>query len=127
MQVKFTTTSIALLIFLIVSFWSSGVMLIRLLSMYQVWGSSALTILLFLVSIPLVILSMVSVNKLLRVMQVDTKRHVYCILAGVLLVHGVLLSSYPEVYALTSSLSLSAAGWLLWFGGVAVLVIGCSD
>jgi hypothetical protein len=123
MQTKWNTITVVTFIFLIVSFWSSGVALIRLLISYQVWNSGALTALSFLLSIPLAILSVVSVKKLLTAMHLRHKRYINFIIAGVLVVHGVALSVYPAVYALVSSSSLLVAGWLLWFGGVVVVTV----
>lgn len=103
------------------SFWSSGVFFIRILGTYDIWGSSAYLSALYAFSIPLVYISIRAVKGLFA-SQAQAISVVVDTLASVLLVHALLLSTIPTIYALEPSSSLRAAAWLLWFGGLAVVL-----
>lgn len=104
------------------SFWSSGVFLIRTLNAYQVWDSGLLRMLLFAFSIPLVYLSILSVQKMFRALGREVGTATQYIIALVLILHALALCLYPGLYTLVPSAALSAAAWLLWFGGNALLL-----
>ena len=107
---------------LALSFWSSGVFLIRILNAYQVWNGGILLACLFVLSIPLIYLSIKSVQKMFRAIGKEAETSVYYIIALVLILHAVVLSLHPELYSLVWSPALAAAAWLLWFGGSALIM-----
>ena len=113
-------------VLLSLSFWSSGVFLIRILNGYQIWNSGVWLTLLFALSLPLVYLSILSVQKIFRAIRREATPPTHYIIALVLILHAVALSLYPALYTLVSSPALSAAAWLLWFGGIAML-LGCAS
>ena len=105
------------------SFWSSGVFLIRALGSYDVWNSGIRLGTLFALSIPLVYISIASVKKIFARIGGEAAASVHYIIALVVLLHALVLSTYPGVYGFTPSPALAASSWLLWFGGVAMVVV----
>ena len=108
--------------FFIISFWSSGVFLVRVLSSYDVWSSGSGTALLYLLSIPLVYVSILGIKKLYYSSKDRGDSIVYDTISGVLLLHAVTLTLFPYLYAVEASSALSAGAWLLWFGGWALIL-----
>lgn len=110
------------IVLLSLSFWSSGVFLIRILNAYQVREGGISRALLFAFSIPLVYLSILSVQKMFRAMGRVAGTATQYIIALVLILHALALCLYPGLYTLVSSPALSATAWLLWFGGTAIIL-----
>ncbi len=79
--------------------------------------------LLFAASIPLAYLSILSVYKFFSRSNEEIYVLVKHTIAGVLLAHGVALTFLPAFYAFEASISLTAAAWLLWFGGLVVFLL----
>ena len=104
------------------SFWSSGVFLIRILNVYQVWSGGISLACLFVLSIPLIYLSIQSVQKVFKALGKPAETPIYYIIALVLILHAMVLGLHPELYSLVWSPALAATAWLLWFGGSALIV-----
>lgn len=113
-------------LFFTLSFWSSGVALIRVLSAYQAWQSSGWLTILFLATVPLVWMSVVGMRRVYLRWYTDTTPPLSLLVALVLLCHGLALSVYPALYGAGSDVALASA-WLLWFGGVALVIIGFTE
>ena len=109
------TTYVAAVCILSVSFWSSGVVLIRALEAYELWRAPYLAPL-FLLSVPVVLASMYGTRRTARALRLQDDG-ILDILSSVLLLHAIALGFMPSLYALATSSELSAAAWLLWFGG----------
>ena len=92
-----------LIIISALSFWSSGVVLVRVLNSYNVWNGGILLASLFILSIPLVYFSIISVEKMFRALHVDPNSSITYIIALVVLIHALMLSTYPSVYSFTRS------------------------
>lgn len=104
---------------LTLSFWSSGVVLIRMLHSYELWSSPALLGTMFVLSVPMVSMSIYGVRSMFSTSGDNAL--VYDTLQGVLLMHGVALGFFAKMYSFMPSGEISAAAWLLWFGGIAVV------
>jgi hypothetical protein len=102
------------------SFWSSGVFLIRGLSGYGFLSSPLAILALFAASLPLAHVSIYAVRRMTDALYRNSSS---LILASVLLMHSLALVVTPSLYGLIPSSALSAAAWLLWFGGVATVLI----
>lgn len=104
------------------SFWSSGLFLIRVLDTYTIWSSTLGAVVVFIVSMPLVYVTVFSVRKILAYYPDFGSSIVYGTLAGVLLMHGLLLGSAPQLYAFNPSPTLMATAWIIWFSGFTLVV-----
>lgn len=109
---------------LAVSFWASGVGLIRLISWQELWGGLANAVL-FVLSIPTAWLCIVSVRRLAGLAPAQVLTGTALITAVVALLDGVAMTWWPALYG---GPALLAAAWLLWFVGavlgVAVMQAG---
>lgn len=112
---------------LTLSFWSSGLFLIRILSNYDTWSSSFGVTLVFLVSLPLTYAAVLFVKKPFSHSPAFGSSVVYGTLAGVLLAHGLLLGFAPYLYAFSPSPTLMATAWIIWFSGVTLVVARSTD
>lgn len=121
-MIKNTIIAKGIVLLFSLSFWSSGVFLIRILHTYHVWDGGIPLAFLFMLSIPLGYLSIMSVRSMWRVIGQEASTPTHYIIALVLLLHAAALSLYPGLYALVPSEALSAAAWLLWFGGSAMVI-----
>ncbi len=108
---------------LTLSFWSSGVFLIRALHSYDLWNSPVFLGILFTLSVPLVSLSIQSVRRILSSPSYGGESIVYNTLQYVLILHGLALGFIPNLYSFTPSGEISASAWLLWFGGIALALV----
>jgi hypothetical protein len=104
------------------SFWSSGLFLIRVLTAYSVWDSGIRFTALFALSLPLIYISSVSVKRIFARMGSETAAPLNFIIALVIILHALVLSIYPALYGFAPSPALAAAAWLLWFGGAAMAI-----
>ncbi len=109
-------------ILFVISFWSSGVLLIRTLDSYDAWSSVTGITLLFILSIPLVYVSILGVQKIFHASKDRGDSVVYDTLTGVLIVHAVALIFFPDLYSFDANTALSAVAWLLWFGGWTLII-----
>ena len=98
---------------LAVSFWASGVGLIRLISWQELWGGLANAVL-FVLSIPTAWLCIVSVRRLAGLAPAQVLTGTALITAVVALLDGVAMTWWPALYG---GPALLAAAWLLWFVG----------
>lgn len=109
---------------LAISFWASGVGLIRLISWQELWGGLANAVL-FVLSIPTAWLCIVSVRRLAGLAPAQVLTGTALITAVVALLDGVAMTWWPALYG---GPALLAAAWLLWFVGavlgVAVMQAG---
>jgi hypothetical protein len=83
------------------------------------WNNGFALVALFLLSIPLVYISIVSVKSIFAKMGKATAAPLEYIIAWVVVLHVLFLSLYPGVYGFAPSPTLTATAWLLWFGGIA--------
>lgn len=111
-----------LIVLLSLSFWSSGVFLIRILHTYHVWDGGIPLVLLFVLSIPLVYLSIESTRAIFTRMGEEDTSPTSAIIALVVLIHALVLVMYPALYGFVPSPALAATAWLLWFGGSAMII-----
>lgn len=104
------------------SFWSSGVMLIRFLDSLHVWSRPSLLLgLIYIISVPLIFFSIAGVQKIF----IRSNRHasvVRHIIGLVLTLHAVAITLQPSLYLFTPESTPYATAWLLWFGGVAIIL-----
>ncbi len=105
------------------SFWSSGVFLVRALAAYDLWSSPLYVGIIFVTSLPLAYITIPGTKQLLQA----THRTMLSILAAVMALHSLALTLSPQIYALHESAQLPATAWLLWFSGAALLSILYSD
>jgi hypothetical protein len=122
MKVKWNKVTLGIIGFLAFSFWSSGVMLIRVLGEYGIWNGGTSFWIFSALSVPLVWFSILGVKKMLGAIETDRNILILYIISLVVIAHAVFLSSYPRLYAFTESPPLEAAAWLMWFGGCSMLV-----
>ena len=110
---RLTRGQILGLLALAISFWASGVGLIRLISSLELWGGTGSAII-FVLSIPVAWLCIVSVRRLVGLAPAQVLTGTALITAVVTLLDGVALTWWPALYGFPS---LLAAAWLLWFAG----------
>jgi hypothetical protein len=103
------------------SFWSSGVVLIRLFSSLDLSQKSLTLAAIFILTIPVVYGSIVGVRNIYARVQHATPPF-STLIALVLAMHGIALSWFPSLYGLAASSGLAATAWLLWFGSAALLM-----
>lgn len=115
MRLRFITLFFAL------SFWSSGVALIRVLEHYGVWQDTLLVGAMFVVTIALVYVSVKAMRRIYARWYTETTTPLSLLVATVLIIHGLAISVYPALYG--APVSLLEGAWLLWFGGWALLAI----
>ncbi len=101
------------LLALAVSFWASGVGLIRLISSLQLWGGTGSAVL-FTLSIPTAWLCILSVRRLAGLAPAQVLTGTALITAVVGLLDGLAITWWPALYG---GPALLAAAWLLWFVG----------
>lgn len=116
------TAYVTLVTLLTLSFWSSGVMLIRFLDSLQAWSRPSLLLgLIYLISVPLIFFSIAGVQKIF----VRSSRHASAVrqITGlVLTLHAVVITLQPSLYLFTPESAPYATAWLLWFGGIAIVL-----
>ena len=103
-----------------ISFWLSGVFLVRLISSYGLWGgwSGAL---IFALSIPVAAVSIRGVQMLLHLPPSELLPTVALITALVGMLHGVAITYAASLYRAQGHDLTLASAWLVWFVG-AVLI-----
>ena len=116
------TVYLILVTLLTLSFWSSGLMLIRFLDSLQAWSRPSLLLgIIYLLSVPLIFFSTVGVQKIF----IRSSRHatvVRQITGLVLTLHAVAITLQPSIYLFTPESTPYAIAWLLWFGGIAIML-----
>ncbi|MCG3769224.1 MAG: hypothetical protein JW384_00345 [Nitrosomonadaceae bacterium] len=105
------------------SFWSSGVFLIRALTTYGAWDESIHFAGLCIVSVPVAFLCVAGVRRMLVSFGTGAEHMLYAISGVVLLAHGCAIGFYPSLYGFVQDADLRVLAWLLWFGGVVVLSV----
>lgn len=108
------------IIFFALSFWSSGVALIRLFSNSHVLENDLALASIFLLTVPIVYYSVVGMRKIAARAHQVIARALTMLVACVLALHGLALSAYPQLYGFSPTAALTAAAWLLWFGAIAL-------
>ncbi len=112
-----------LTILLAISFWSSGVMLIRFLATQNIWSQGPQLWLVYGLSIPIIFVSIRGVqNIFVRFFVQQYPEAIYQITGLVLMAHALALTCIPTLYFFTPGTSLYATAWLLWFGGITILL-----
>lgn len=112
-----------LVILFAVSFWSSGVMLIRFLGSVNTWSTeSVLLPLVYGLSVPIIFFCIRSVESFFTRLYPDRTGAVYHITGLVLVVHAAVGTLFPSLYMFTAGPTLHAIAWLLWFGGITILL-----
>jgi hypothetical protein len=98
-------------------------MLIRFLDSLHVFTNSGVALLLvYAISVPVIYLSIRGVhNFFVRMFKINTTA-VYQVTGLVLTLHALIISLFPTLYLFTPSSALFATAWLLWFGGVVLLL-----
>ena len=114
----------AIVAFLVVSFWSSGVVLIRACDAYRLWDGGIGTIVVFIAAIPLVFGSVAGTKRLLRALHDSPEMILWYTVIGVVLVHAAVLTLSPQLYGFASSPGLVSVSWLLWFSGFCMIACG---
>lgn len=105
------------------SFWSSGVMLIRFLGSVGVWSHGGVGLgLVYALSVPLIFISISGVHNLFTRLTRGHTTAVFQITGLVLMMHALVTTLVPTLYRFTSTSGLYATAWLLWFGGVTILL-----
>lgn len=123
MKLKLHFFYIILVVILALSFWSSGIVLIRFLHSLGVWtGSGSALPLVYAISVPIIYVSIRGVqNFFTRIFKTSTAA-VYHITGLVLMLHACVISISPALYLLTPNPELFATAWLLWFGGIVLFL-----
>ena len=112
-----------LVIVLAISFWSSGVFLIRILNSLNIWSPHNVQLwLVYGFSVPLIFIAIGSVQNLFTRLFTQPTNAVYKITGLVLTIHALTITHFPVLYFFTPSPGLYATAWLLWFGGITILV-----
>ena len=114
---------LSIVIALAISFWSSGVFLIRFLDLHTVWSPHNVQLwLVYGLSVPLIFISISSVQNLFTRLFKPHEGLIYQITGLVLILHALIIPLFPTLYFFTPSPALYAAAWLLWFGGITILI-----
>ena len=101
------------IVLLCLSFWSSGVFLIRFMSDYRLW-SGWTEVLLFVVSPVVATVCIVAVRRALTLTS-DTFVPTIVLITGLVVgLHGLVLILFPALYGDRSYL-LPSVIWLVWF------------
>lgn len=112
-----------LIIVLALSFWSSGIMLIRFLGTFNTWSLGPQLYFVYGLSVPIIFVSIRGVQNLfVRLYKEKCPAAIYQITGIVLMMHALLISLVPALYSFTPTTGLYATAWLLWFGGVTILL-----
>jgi hypothetical protein len=98
-------------------------MLIRVLGTFGIWNGGGMYVVFLIVSIPLVFISIVSVDKMTARFETRAGSIISDTATGVLLVHALAIGLFPGVYAFASDPHLRATAWLLWFGGLVIVMM----
>jgi hypothetical protein len=105
------------------SFWSSGVMLIRFLDTFHLWSHSFLLLgFIYIFSVPVIYVAIRGTKNLFRLFFIQTRGVVYYITSLVFILHALFISLYPSLYQFNTSPALYATAWLLWFGGITMFL-----
>ena len=116
----FNKTQQLVILPLAISFWMSGVFLVRLLSSYGLWGGWSGAVI-FALSIPAAAISIRGVQMLLRLTPSEVLPTVALITALVAMLHGVAITYVASLYRAQGPELILASAWLVWFVG-AVLI-----
>jgi hypothetical protein len=115
-----TQVNLPLFVGLGVLAWFIGVLFIRFAgTMFFVKGSVWL-IGLYLLTIPVVWLTIESVSRIGKLSRIKTLMAIVILNFTATLLDGVAISWLPSIYGLPASAHLLAAAWLLWFVGVSL-------
>lgn len=117
----------AITLFFALSFWSSGVILIRLFSTYHLLQNGFALGAIFLLTIPIVYGSVSTTSNILARAQRDSAHSLLALVAIVLALHGTALSVYPRLYGFEGSSGLAAAAWLLWFAAITLVTVSARN
>lgn len=100
--------------------WFTGVLFIRFAgTMFFVEGSRWL-IGLYLLTIPVVWLTIESVARLGKLSRLETSIAIVILNFTATLLDGVAIAWFPSIYGLPAPAHLLAAAWLLWFVGISL-------
>jgi hypothetical protein len=119
-RLGFETWQLLAITGLAISFWFNGVLLIRLITSYALWGGfGSATI--FALSIPIALLSIAGVRRLLKLTSEQLSPSIILIVVLVTMLHGIALTWTPTIYGASGRELLFASAWLVWFSGAVLL------
>jgi len=118
---KATISQYAFYMFIGFIIWVSGVVLVRLLGELAFAEGSSLLILLYVVSIPLGVVTMYVTRIICRVPMNEMLTPVLVMLFTTLMLDGFAVG-FTQLYGETNEMVRYAGGWLLWTFGAQIVV-----